>query len=103
VMQLAACMGMFDETCFKVSWLWCMYQSVYHDTVKSVLNGPFIKQNFVLNGNIFRSRDCHSISWLNGNLASAENCSGPLRFRLRQVLLYYEADTKVYISMCLHH
>jgi hypothetical protein len=25
--------------------------------VKSVLNGPFIKRNFVLNGNIFRSRD----------------------------------------------
>jgi hypothetical protein len=58
------------------------------DTVKPVLNGPFIKWNFVLNGNIFRSHDSHSIPWLNGNLASAEKCSGPLRFRLRQVLLY---------------
>jgi hypothetical protein len=40
--------------------------------VKPVLNGPFIKRNSVLNGNIFRSRDYHSIPWLNGNLASAE-------------------------------
>jgi hypothetical protein len=32
------------------------------DTVKPVLNGPFIKRNFVLNGNIFRSRDYHIIS-----------------------------------------
>jgi hypothetical protein len=31
------------------------------NTVKPVLNGPFIKRNFVLNGNIFRSRDHHSI------------------------------------------
>jgi hypothetical protein len=33
------------------------------NTVKPVrvLNGPFIKRNFVLNGNIFRSRDYHSI------------------------------------------
>jgi hypothetical protein len=46
-----------------------------------------LKRNFILNGNIFRSRDYHSIPWLNGNLASAEKCSGPLRFRLRQVLL----------------
>jgi len=30
-----------------------------------------------------------SVPWLNGNLALAEKCSGPLRFRLRQVLLYY--------------
>ena len=29
-----------------------------------------------------------SVAWLNGNLALAEKCSGPLRFRLRQVLLY---------------
>jgi hypothetical protein len=57
-------------------------------TVKPVLNGPFIKRNFVLNGNIFRSCDYHSIPWLNGNLASAEKRSGPLRFRLRQFLLY---------------
>jgi hypothetical protein len=57
-------------------------------TVKPVLNGPFIKRNFVLNGNIFRSRDYHSLPWLNGNLASAEKCSGPLRLHLRQVLLY---------------
>jgi hypothetical protein len=57
-------------------------------TVKRVLNGPFIKGNFVLNGNIFRSHDYHSIPWLNGNLASAETFSGPLRFLLRQVLLY---------------
>jgi hypothetical protein len=31
------------------------------DTVKPVLNGPFIKGNFVLNGNIFRSRDYHCV------------------------------------------
>jgi hypothetical protein len=30
-------------------------------TVKPVFNGPFIKRDFVLNGNIFRSRDYHSI------------------------------------------
>jgi hypothetical protein len=30
----------------------------------------------------------YSIPWLNGNLASGEKYSGPLRFRLRQVLLY---------------
>jgi hypothetical protein len=47
------------------------------DTVKAVLKGPFIKRNFVLNGNIFRSRDYHRIPWLNGNLASAKKCSGP--------------------------
>jgi hypothetical protein len=58
-------------------------------TVKPVLNGPFIKRNFVLSRNIFRSRDYRNIPWLNGNLASAEKCSGPLRFRLRQVLLTY--------------
>jgi hypothetical protein len=29
-----------------------------------------------------------SVPWLNGNLALAEKCSGTLRFRLRQVLLY---------------
>jgi len=29
-----------------------------------------------------------SVPWLNVNLALAEKCSGPLRFRLRQVLLY---------------
>jgi hypothetical protein len=44
----------------------------YIDTVKPVLNGPFIKRNFVLSGNIFRSRDYHSKPWLNGNLASAK-------------------------------
>jgi hypothetical protein len=61
---------------------------IFIDTVKPVLNGPFIKRNFVLNGNIFKSRDYHSVPRLNGNLASAEKFSGPLRFRLRQVLLY---------------
>jgi hypothetical protein len=29
-------------------------------TVKPVLNGPVIKRNLVLKGNIFRSRDYHS-------------------------------------------
>jgi len=29
-----------------------------------------------------------SVPWLTGNLALAEKYSGPLRFRLRQVLLY---------------
>jgi hypothetical protein len=62
-------------------------------TVKPVLNWPFIKRNFVLNRNIFRSRYYHSIPWLNGNLASAEKCSGPLRFRLKQVLLYSPRDS----------
>jgi hypothetical protein len=33
-----------------------------HNTVKPVLNGPFIKRNFILNGNIFRSPDYHSIT-----------------------------------------
>jgi hypothetical protein len=42
------------------------------DTVRPVLDGPYIKRSFVLNGNIFRSRDYHSITSLNGNLASAE-------------------------------
>jgi hypothetical protein len=56
-------------------------------TVKPVLNGPYIKWNFVLNGNIFRSCDYQNIHWLNRNLASAEKRSGPLRFHLRQVLL----------------
>jgi len=32
-----------------------------------------------------------SVPWLNGNLALAEKCSGPLRFRLRQVLLYKQS------------
>jgi hypothetical protein len=69
----------------------------YIHTVKPVFNGPFIKRNFVLKGNIFRSRDYHSIPWLNGNLASAEKCSGPLRFRLRQVLLYILVRICTYI------
>jgi hypothetical protein len=34
---------------------------VHDNTAKPVLNGPLIKGNFVLNGNIFRSRDYHSI------------------------------------------
>jgi hypothetical protein len=64
--------------------------------VKPVLTVPFIKWNFVLNGNIFRSHDYHSIPCLNGNLASEEKCSGPLRFRLRQVLLYLR-QTKILV------
>jgi hypothetical protein len=61
---------------------------MYVYTVKPVLNGHFIKRNFVLNGNIFRSREYQSIPGLNGNLASAEKSSASLRFRLKQVLLY---------------
>jgi hypothetical protein len=61
----------------------------YDHTVKPVLKGPYIKRNFILNGNIFKTLDYHSITCLKGNLASAEKISGPLRFRLRQVLLYY--------------
>jgi len=34
-----------------------------------------------------------SVPRLNGNLALAEKCSGPLRFRLRQVLLYLKDET----------
>jgi hypothetical protein len=34
-----------------------------YNTVKPVLNGPFIKRNFVLNGNIFRSLDYHKMFW----------------------------------------
>jgi hypothetical protein len=67
---------------------------IYKLTVKPVLNGLFIKQNFVFNRNFLRSHDYHSIPWLNGNLASEEKCSGPLRFRLRQVLLYVEVREK---------
>jgi hypothetical protein len=37
------------------------FQKASEDTVKPVLNGPFIKPNFVLKGNIFRSRDYYSI------------------------------------------
>jgi hypothetical protein len=37
------------------------YIRFQYSTLKSVLNGLFIKRNFVLNGNIFRSRDYHSI------------------------------------------
>jgi hypothetical protein len=62
--------------------------SSFRATVKPILNGPFIKRNFVLKGTIFRSHDYHSIPRLNGKLASTEKCSRPLRFRLRQVLLY---------------
>jgi hypothetical protein len=69
-------------------WIWSDVCTASSITVKPVLNGLFIKRNFVLNGSIFRSRDYHSIPWLNGNLAWAEKCSGPLRSRLRQVLLY---------------
>jgi hypothetical protein len=65
----------------------CVHTHTHTHTVKPALNGPFIKRNFVSNGNIFRSRVYHSIQWLNGNMASAEKCSGRLRFRLRQVLL----------------
>jgi hypothetical protein len=36
------------------------------------------------------SHDYHSIPWLNWNLASVEKCSGPLTFRLRQVLLNHK-------------
>jgi hypothetical protein len=63
-----------------------VFMCVYAVYSKTCLK-PFIKRNFVLNGNIFRSHDYHSIPRLNGNLASAEKCSGPLRFHLRQVLL----------------
>jgi hypothetical protein len=79
-----------------------------HSTIKPVLNGPFIKWNFVLNGNIFRSRDYHSIPWLNGNLASAEKCSVPLRFRLRQfffcifssIFLFLKNKRRLIRSLC---
>jgi len=36
-----------------------------------------------------------TVPWLNGNLALAEKCSGPLRFRLRQVLLYIQLQKNV--------
>jgi hypothetical protein len=39
----------------------CYWFMTTKNTVKPVLNGPFIKQNFVSNGNIFRSHDYHSI------------------------------------------
>jgi hypothetical protein len=72
-----------------------LYKWNWHYTVKPVLSGPFIKRNFVLNRNIFRSRDYHSIPQLNGNVVSPERCSGPLRFRLRQVLLYFSKKGNV--------
>jgi hypothetical protein len=49
----------------------------------------------------FRSRDYHSIPRLNGNLASAGKCSGPLRFRLRQVLLYIDTTVRVRVTLRL--
>jgi hypothetical protein len=58
------------------------------NTVKPILNVLFIKRNSVLNGNICRPRDYHSISWLNGNLASAEKCSGLLGFRFKTGFIY---------------
>jgi hypothetical protein len=67
-------------------------------TVKPVLSGPFIKRFFFLNWHILRSHDYDSIPWINGNLASAEKCSGPLRFRLRQVLLYRYNITEIVSS-----
>jgi hypothetical protein len=41
----------------------------------------------------------YSIPWLNGNLASAEKFSGPLRFRLRQVLLYFGKNTERLVTL----
>jgi hypothetical protein len=38
-----------------------------------------------------------SVPSLNGNLALAEKCSGPLRFRLRQVLLCVCVCVGIYI------
>jgi hypothetical protein len=70
-------------------------------TVKPALNGPFIKRKSVLNGNVFRSLDWlnyYSIPWLNGNLVSAEKFSGPLRFRLRRVLLYLFPSMNLVLS-----
>jgi hypothetical protein len=61
---------------------------MHNITVKPVLNGPFIKRNFVLNGNVFRFREYHGTPGQNGNLASGEKYFEPLRFRLRQVLRY---------------
>ena len=48
-----------------------------------------------------------SVPWLNGNLALAEKSSGPLRFRLRQVLLYiccaiYDLDNKASPSFIVY-
>ena len=39
-----------------------------------------------------------SVPWLNGNLALAEKCSGPLRFRLRQVLLYKASTVWYFVT-----
>jgi hypothetical protein len=72
----------------------------FDNTVKLVIYGPFIKGFFVLIGNIFRSRDYHSITWWNGNLASAERCPAPLRFRLRQVSLYSYLDLTWETNLC---
>jgi len=41
-----------------------------------------------------------SVPWLNGNLALAEKCSGPLRFPLRQVLLYV-CETERFPGVCV--
>jgi hypothetical protein len=46
---------------------------MHNNKVKPVLNGPFIKWNFVLNGNIFRSHDYHSIPWLNETWLQQKN------------------------------
>jgi hypothetical protein len=58
-------------------------------TVKPVLNGPFSKRNFALNGHIFRSRDYNSIPWLNGNVASAEEMFWTLEILFKTGLLYF--------------
>jgi hypothetical protein len=49
------------EECQHNNTLLCIIFNKYVYTAKPVLNGPFIKRNIVLNGNIFRSRDRHSI------------------------------------------
>jgi hypothetical protein len=45
----------------------------------------------------------YSVPWLNGNLALAEKCSGPWRFRLRQVLLYNFCHSSDFPTQCVFH
>jgi hypothetical protein len=56
---------------------------------------------FCLVSNTFMSwLNYYSIPWLNGNLASAEKFSGPLRFRLRQLLLYIASHSLRLLKCC---
>jgi hypothetical protein len=65
-------------------WVDRALHSLAAGTEKPVFNGPFIKRNFVLNWNIFKSRHYHIIPWLNGNLVSEEKILWTLDFPFKR-------------------